>query len=103
MTKAFKMRLQYGMGPEFEKMHAEAWPEMEEMMHAYGGSNCSVFLDERQGVLFGVIDVEDEARWAEIRDNVLLKKWYAHIAPTVKMNRENRPETIPLRLVFHVD
>ena len=38
------MRLEYGMGPEFEKRHAEVWPEVEKMIHEYGGSNCSVFL-----------------------------------------------------------
>ena len=27
MIRAFKMRLEYGMGPEFEKRHAEVWPE----------------------------------------------------------------------------
>lgn len=103
MIKAFKMRLEYGMGPEFEQRHAEVWPEVEKMMHEYGGSNCSVFLDERQGILFGVIEVEDEDRWSKIRENVLLKKWYEHIAPTVKMTRENRPDAILLRMVFHMD
>ena len=28
MIRAFKMRLEYGMGPEFEKRHAEVWPEV---------------------------------------------------------------------------
>ena len=103
MVKAFKMRLEYGMGPEFERRHAEVWPEVEQVIHEYGGSNWSLFLDERQGVLFGVITVEDEARWATIRDNVLLKKWFEHIAPTMKMTRENRPDAVPLRMVFHID
>ena len=103
MIKAFKMRLEYGMGPEFEQRHAEVWPEVEKMIHDYGGSNCSVFLDERQGVLFGVIEVEDENRWAKIREDVIMKKWLEHISPTVKMTRENRPEAVPLRMVFHLD
>ena len=33
MIKAFKMRLEYGMGPEFEKAHAEIWPEVERKIH----------------------------------------------------------------------
>ena len=103
MIKAFKMRLEYGMGPEFEQRHAEVWPEVEKLIHEYGGSNCSVFLDERQGVLFGVIEVEDEERWSKIRDDVIMRKWLEHIAPTVKMTRENRPEAVPLRMVFHMD
>ena len=103
MIKAFKMRLEYGMGPEFEQRHAEVWPEVEKMIHEYGGSNCSVFLDERQGVLFGVIDVEDEERWSKIREDVIMKKWLEHISPTIKTTRENRPEAVPLRMVFHID
>lgn len=55
MVRAFKMRLEYGMGPEFEKRHAEVWPE------------------------------------------------FAYIAPTMKMTRENRPDAVPLRMVFHMD
>ena len=31
MIRAFKMRLEYGMGPEFEKRHTEVWPEVERM------------------------------------------------------------------------
>lgn len=27
IVRAFKMRLEYGMGPEFEKRHAEVWTE----------------------------------------------------------------------------
>ena len=51
MVRAFKMRLEYGMGPEFEKRHAEVWPVVEKM----------------------------------------------------KMTRENRPDAVPLRMVFHMD
>ena len=97
------MRLEYGRGLEFEKRHAEVWPEGEMMIHEHGGSNCSVFLDERQGVLLGVITVEDEKRWAKIRDNVLLKEWFEHIATMMKMTRESRPHAVPLRTVFYPD
>ena len=91
------------MGPEFEKAHAEIWPEVERKIHDYGGSDCSVFLDERTGVIFGCLKVEDEERWTAIRDDVLLSKWFEHISSTVKVNHENRPEAVPLRLVFHLD
>lgn len=103
IIKAFKMRLEYGMGPEFEQRHAEVWPDVERMMHEYGGSDCSIFLDERTGILFGTIKVEDEERWNKIRDDVLCHKWFDYISATVKTNRENRPETTALRMVCHVD
>ena len=34
MIRAFKMRLEYGMGPEFEKRHAEVWPEVKHNPYA---------------------------------------------------------------------
>ena len=67
------------------------------------GSDCSVFLDERSGTLFGCMKIEDEEKWQKIRDDVLCRKWLDHISPTVKVNRENNPEATPLRLVFHID
>ena len=103
MVKAFKMRLEYGMGPEYERRHAEIWPEVEQMIHEYGGSDCSVFLDERSGTLFGCMKIEDEEKWQKIREDVLCRKWLDHISSTIKVNRENYPEATPLRLVFHVD
>ncbi len=59
MTRAFKMKLHPGMADEYEKRHNELWPEMIAMIHEYGGSNYSIFLDEETNVLFGVIDLHD--------------------------------------------
>ena len=103
MVKAFKMRLEYGMGPEYEKIHSEVLPEIENAMHQYGGSDCSIFLDERTGVLFCTIKIEDEKLWQGIGDDKFCRQWIERIAPTVRTNRENRPEATPLKLVFHID
>jgi len=44
IRKGFKMKLNKGMEAEYEKRHNELWPEMKEMIHAYGGSNILFFL-----------------------------------------------------------
>ena len=103
MIKAFKMRLEYGMGELFEEQHAKFWPEVEAEIHAYGGRNCTLFLDESTGYLFGTIEIDDEEKWAQIRDNAICQKWWDHIADTVKTNRDNTPVAQPLREVFHMD
>ena len=46
MRKGFKMKLYPGMAEEYERRHNLLWPEMKEMIHAHGGHNYSIYLDE---------------------------------------------------------
>jgi len=103
MIKAFKMRLEYGMAQEFDERHAAMWPAVEKMIHEYGGRDCTIFREDRTGYVFVTLKVDDEEKWREIRDDELCHKWLAHIAPTLKMTHEQRPETTPLRMVYHFD
>ena len=59
VRKGFKMKLYPGMEAEYEKRHNELWPEMQEMIHEYGGRNYTIFLDRETLVLYGYIEVED--------------------------------------------
>ena len=50
--KAFKMKLYEGQAEEYEKRHNQLWPEMKAMIHEYGGSNYSIYLDpDRKSVV----------------------------------------------------
>lgn len=91
------------MGELFEQQHAAFWPEVKAAVHAYGGRNCSLFLDKSTGYLFGTIEIDDEDKWTRIRDDAVCHKWWAHIADTVKTNRDNSPVAVTLREVFHLD
>ena len=53
------MKLYPGMEAEYEKRHNELWPEMQDMIHEYGGKNYTIFLDRETLVLYGYIEVED--------------------------------------------
>ena len=103
IIKAFKMRLEYGMREEYERQHAAIWPDVERIIHEYGGRDCSLFLDERSGTVFGCIKVEDEERWAQIVKNEIFQKWLDNISGTVKMDRENIPAVTTLRMVTHIE
>ena len=39
IRKGFKMKLHPGRADEYARRHAALWPEMKEMIHAYGGRN----------------------------------------------------------------
>jgi len=97
------MYLHPGMAKEYEKRHKELWPEMKEMIHEYGGKNYSIFLDEETNVLFGYLEVEDEAKWAQSADTEINRKWWDFMADIMDTNPDNSPVSVDLQEVFHLD
>lgn len=103
VQKAFKMKLYPGQEAEYEKRHRQLWPEMKEMIHAYGGRNYSIFLDRETGTLFGYIEIEDEALWAKGADTQINRKWWDFMADIMETNPDNSPVSTDLHPVFHLD
>ena len=103
MIKGFKMKLYPGMAAEYEKRHNELWPEMAEMIREHGGKNYSIFWDKETDILFGYIEIEDEAKWAAGADTAINRKWWDFMEPLMATNPDNSPVSIDLRLMFHLD
>ena len=89
MIKAFKMKLYPGQEQEYKRRHDQLWPEMVEMIHAHGGRNYSIFLDESTLTLFAVIEIEDEELWAK--------------GEIMETNPDNSPVSVDLPMLFHLD
>ncbi|MDO5291648.1 MAG: L-rhamnose mutarotase [bacterium] len=103
MYKAFKMKLYPGMEQEYEKRHNELWQEMKDMIHEYGGSNYSIFLDPETLTLFGTIEIVDEQKWSESADTAINRKWWDFMKDVMETNPDNSPVSKDLNLVFHLD
>lgn len=103
IRKGFKMFLYPGLAAEYEKRHNELWPEMQEMIHQYGGHNYSIYLDKDTNVLCGYIEVEDEELWAKSADTPINRKWWDFMADIMETNPDNSPVSIDLAPVFHLD
>ena len=103
MIKGFKMKLFPGMEQEYERRHNLLWDEMKDMIHEYGGSNYTIFLDKETGVLFGYLEVEDEERWEQSADTQICRKWWDYMADIMETNPDNSPVSIDLKKVFHLD
>ena len=103
MIKAFKMKLFHGMEEEYKNRHDNLWPEMREMIHEYGGSNYSIFLDEETGILFGTLEIESEERWAKSADTEICRRWWHYMADIMETNPDESPVSIDLKPVFHLD
>lgn len=103
MIKGFKMKLFPGMEQEYERRHNLLWDEMKDMIHEYGGSNYTIFLDKETGVLFGYLEIEDEERWDQSADTQICRKWWDYMADIMETNPDNSPVSIDLKKVFHLD
>lgn len=103
MIKGFKMKLYEGMADEYEKRHNQLWPEMIDMIHEHGGKNYSIFLDKDTNILFGYIEIEDEAKWAKGADTAINRKWWDFMADIMETNPDNSPVAIDLKTMFHLD
>ena len=77
--------------------------EMKDMIHEYGGSNYSIYLDEETNTLFGYIELENEALWAKSADTAICRKWWDFMADIMETNPDNSPVSIDLTDVFHLD
>ena len=103
IRKAFRMELHPGMAEEYKRRHEALWPEMRDMIHAYGGHNYSIFLDPATNVLYGYIELEDDARWAASERTDVCRKWWDYMAPLMAVNPDNSPVSHDLKPVFHLD
>ena len=101
--KSIKMHLYEGMAEEYERRHNLLWPEMKDMIHEYGGHNYSIFLDSETNVLYGYIEIEEEAKWAKSADTAINRKWWDYMADIMDTNPDNSPVSVDLKPVFHLD
>ena len=103
IRKGFKMKLYPGMAEEYERRHNLLWLEMKDMIHEHGGSDYSIFLDPETNVLYGYIELEDEALWAKGADTAINRKWWDYMADIMETNPDNSPVCTDLRRVFTLE
>ena len=88
---------------EYQKRHRELWPEMKAALKEYGATNYSIYLNKANGELFAYLEVPDVAKYNEIANTDICKKWWAYMEPLMKTNPDNSPVADDLHEVFHLD
>ncbi|MFT8318471.1 MAG: L-rhamnose mutarotase [Sporolactobacillus sp.] len=88
---------------EYQKRHAELWPEMKQTLKEYGATNYSIFLNEENGELFAYLEVPDVEKYNEIASTAICKKWWAYMEPLMKTHSDNSPVALDLKEVFHLN
>ncbi len=96
------MQVDQNQYEEYQRRHDEIWPEMVEILKAYGATNYSIFLHETTGQLFAYLEVEDKAQYAKISETSVCKKWWAYMKDIMETNADNSPNSIELKEVFYL-
>ena len=101
---AFKMFLKPGFEAEYEKRHAQLWPELKKKLEEAGVRNYSIYWDKDTNILFGYQEVvgESNSQDAEAADEIT-RRWWDFMADIMEVNPDNSPVTIPIKEVFHLD
>ena len=103
VRKALTMNVYPEYIDEYIKRHNELWPEMKDVLLAHGCKSYSIYVDRKTNILFAYLEIEDEARWAEVADTEINRKWWDYMAPIMETNPANSPVEIPLEEAFHLE
>lgn len=100
--KTFTMHVYPDQVAEYIKRHNPIWPELAAILKSHGVHNYSIHLADDGTTLFGYAEIESEARWAAIADTDVCKRWWTAMAPLMRTNPDDSPESEPLRELFHL-
>ncbi len=97
---AFEMKLMKGCEIEYQKRHAEIWPELVDLLKEKGISEYHIYLNEESLSLFGVLKISDALKLNELPQHPVMKKWWAYMKDIMETNSDDSPVSIPLKNVF---
>jgi L-rhamnose mutarotase len=103
IRKGFLMTLRPGCEEEYRSRHNPIWPELKAVLKAHGATNYSIFLERGSCRLFAYVEIEDEARWREIAQTGVCRRWWASMKHLMDTNPDDSPASIDLAEVFHLD
>jgi L-rhamnose mutarotase len=102
-TRAFTMKLRPSVADEYRSRHDQIWPELRELLSAYGIYDYSIFLDHETLTLFACLKLRADHRLDDLPSHPLMQKWWAYMAPLMETEPSNKPLTKDLDEVFHMN
>jgi L-rhamnose mutarotase len=100
---AFKMKLFPGREAEYKQRHDDIWPELAELLVAFGIRDYSIWHDPETDILFGTHLKTDKNRLDELFEQPVMKKWFVMQTDIMDTNPDKTPVQIPLVNMFQLD
>lgn len=102
IRKAFLMSVNPDSHAEYERRHNPIWDELARTLKEHGAHNYSIFLDKGTNLLFGYVEIEDEARWDAVAGTEICRQWWKHMCTLMPSNPDHSPVSRDIREVFHL-
>ena len=99
---AFKMKLHPGQTDEYKRRHDALWPELTALLKETGIRDYSIFLDEENHDLLGVMTLENDEILGPLSQHPIMKKWWNFMKDIMYTNSDNSPISFPLKEVFYL-
>jgi L-rhamnose mutarotase len=99
---AFKMHLNAGQEAEYIRRHDAIWPELLTLLRESGISNYSIHLDRETMTLFGYLEQRDDHGMADLPNNPVMRRWWAHMGDIMRTNPDGSPVAEPLSETFYM-
>ena len=103
-TIAFRMVLNPGMREEYERRHAQIWPELVDALHNAGVRDYRIFFDRGLATIFSPCS---RARPNHTMDALpqldVMRKWWDYMADIMQTAPDHTPLQQPLEPVFHLN
>ena len=78
------MSVHPGAEGESRRRHQPIWQELQDVL------------------LFGDVEIEDEARWAAVAETDICRRWWRFMQPIMPTHADASPVSRPLEEVFHL-
>src|ERR1700722_14502039 len=102
-TIAFRMVLNPGMREEYERRHAQIWPELVDALHNAGGRDYRIFFDLGSHPLFATPTRTSNHTRDELPQLDVLRKWWDYMADIMQTAPDHTPLQQSLKPVFHLN
>lgn len=97
------MKLRAGRVEDYERRHANIFPEMVAALHGAGVRDYSIWHDAATDELFAVMTIADPDTLAAVRQSETARRWWAHMADIMETHPGGAPVQTPMRRVFRLE
>ncbi len=97
------MKLMPNCKEEYKRRHDEIWPELKKLLLDAGISEYFIFLDEESNTLFAFQSINGTTGSQDLRDQEIVKKWWAYMADLMETNADLSPVSTELSEVFRLE
>ncbi|WPC72286.1 L-rhamnose mutarotase [Vibrio porteresiae] len=102
IRKTFVMYVNPDCHQIYEQRHNELWQGMKDVLKEHGGHNYSIHLFAEQNLLFGYVEIENEAQWEAVSETAICREWWDYMQDVMATNSDHSPISKPLKEVFYL-